>query len=366
MGDLMRLVTVLLIGALLMFAATGCDNDGNEEFNRYSDSIFDTFDTFVQFVAYAESEEEFREYFEHAHERLKELHQLFNIYHDYEGVNNIKTINDQAGIAPVEVEQEIIDLVLFGREWSEKTGGKVNIALGPVLEIWHYYREEALFDPSSAELPPMVRLQEAAEYTDIEKIIVDEEQSTVFLPEPEMSLDVGAVAKGYAMELVARELIDMGLEAAIISAGGNIKTIGQPKEADRDRWGVGIQDPDETVVSSGGDNLLDVIYLAEGSVDTSGDYQRYYRVNGDMYHHLIDPDTLMPANHYRAVTVVATDSAPADFMSSALFLVPFDESLALAEGKDQFEALWVFPDGEIKMTDGMQDYLQSYGATRQE
>ncbi|MGM0652095.1 MAG: FAD:protein FMN transferase [Bacillota bacterium] len=361
----MRLFTVLLIAVLLMFAA-GCYDNNNEQFNRYSDSMFDTFDTLIQFVAYAESEEEFREYFEHAHERLRELHRLFDVYHDYDGVNNIKTINDQAGIAPVEVEQEVIDLIFFAREWSEKTGGKVNIALGPVLEIWHYYREEALFDPSSAELPPMDRLQQAAEYTDIEKVIVDDDQNTVFLPVPEMSLDVGAVAKGYAMKLVARELIDIGLESAIISAGGNIKTIGQPKEADRDRWGVGIQDPDETVVSSGRDNLLDVIYIAEGSVDTSGDYQRYYRVNGEMYHHLIDPDTLMPANHYRAVTVVATESAPADFMSSALFLLPFDESLALAESLDQFEALWVMPDSEIKMTDGMPDLLQSYGATRAE
>lgn len=362
----MRITAFLLIIVMLIFTATGCDNDSNEDFNRYSDSIFDTFDTLVQFVAYAESEEEFREYFEHAHERLRELHRLFDIYHSYEGVNNIKTINDQAGVAPVEVEQEVIDLILFAREWSDKTGGNVNIALGPVLEIWHYYREEALFDPSSAELPPMERLQQAAEHTDIEKIKIDEELNTVFLPEPEMSLDVGAVAKGYAMEMVASELIDMGLEAAIISAGGNIKTIGQPKEDDRDRWGVGIQDPDETVVSSGGDNLLDVIYLAEGSVDTSGDYQRYYRVNGEMYHHLIDPDTLMPANHYRAVTVVATEPAPADFMSSALFLVPFEESLDIAESLEQFEALWVMPDGEVRLTDGMQDLLQSYGATRQE
>ncbi len=362
----MKLVTVLLIVPLLMFAAMGCEGDSNEHFNRYSDSIFDTFDTLVQFVAYAESEEEFGEYFEHAHERLTELHRLFDIYHTYDGVNNIKTINDQAGIAPVEVEQEVIDMIFFASKWSEKTGGKVNIALGPVLEIWHYHREEALFDPFSAELPPVERLQQAAEYTDIDKIVVDEEQNTVFLPEAEMSLDVGAVAKGYAMELVARELIDLGLQSAIISAGGNIKTIGQPKEADRDRWGVGIQDPGETVVSSGSDNLLDVIYLAEGSVDTSGDYQRYYRVDGEMYHHLIDPDTLMPANYYRAVTVVATEPAPADFMSSALFLVPFEESLDMAESMEQFEALWVMPDSEIRMTDGMQDLLQSYGATRSE
>ncbi len=361
----MKIITIAVLSLLLLVPA-GCTPEDEGRYDRYSETIFDTFDTLTQIVAYAEDEQEFRIYFDTIHSRLQELHKLYDIYHNYEGINNIKTINDYAGISPVEVEQEIIDLILFAKLWSEKTGGSVNIALGPVLEIWHYYREEALYDPENAELPPMDRLQDAARYTDLDQVIVDEEEKTIYLPDPEMSLDVGAVAKGYALELAVREAVAEGLESAIISAGGNVRMIGRPMDDERDLWGIGVQNPDAAVIAGGSENLIDVIYLGEGSVDTSGDYQRYYMVDGEMFHHLIDPETLMPAKHYRAVTVAASGSGPADFISSALFLVPFEESLALAESMDNIEALWVMPDGEIRISDGMEDLLQSRGATREQ
>ncbi len=353
------LITMLL---LLLLVPAGCAPGNETGYERYSQSIFDTFDTLVRVVAYTETEEEFDAHFDTIQSRLRHLHRLYDIYNSYEGVNNVKTINDNAGISPVTVDQEIIDLILFSIEWSEKTGGKVNIALGPVLEIWHTYREEALFDPEAAELPPMELLVEASGYTDLDQVIVDSENRTVFLPDSGMSLDVGAVAKGYALELVALQVIEDGLESAIISAGGNIRMIGRPFDGERDRWGIGVQDPDASVVG-GNDNLLDIIYLGEGSVDTSGDYQRFYIVDGELAHHIIDPDTLMPASHYRAVTVYAIGSGPADFMSTALFLLPFDESQALVESLDNFEALWVMPDGEVHTTEGMREVLRSHGAT---
>ncbi len=364
-GDAMKTVTLLII-ALWLLVVAGCTTDESSQYRRYQDSIFDTFDTLIQVVAYAENEEEFRTYFDTTHEHLLRLHKLYDIYNSYDGINNIKTINDNAGISPVVVDRDIIELILFSRQWSEKTGGSVNIALGPVLEIWHYYREEALYDPENAELPPMARLREAEKHTDLSQVIVDEEKNTVFLPEEAMSLDVGAVAKGFALELVANKLVEEGLESAIISAGGNIRMIGRPMDEERDLWGVGVQNPDTSVISGGSDNLLDVIYIADGSIDTSGDYQRYFKIDGEMFHHLIDPETLMPASHYRAVTVVASGSGPADFISTALFLVPYEESLALVQSLDGFEALWVMHDGEVRTTAGMRSLLQSEGAGRQE
>lgn len=362
MGDMMKYKLLIIITVLIMLLVSGCDGSGQGSYNRYTESIFDTFDTLVQVVIYAENEEQFRSYFDTTHERLKELHRLYDIYNSYDGINNVKTINDNAGIRPVEVDQEVIDLILFATDWSEKTGNRVNIALGPVLEIWHHYRQEALFDPENAQLPPMEDLLEANQYTDLNRVLVDEENMTVFLPERGMSLDVGAVAKGYALQLVVDELIESGLKSAIFSAGGNIRTVGSPKDGERDRWGIGVRDPDASVMA-GTDDLLDVIYLENGSVDTSGDYQRYYIVDGELAHHIIDPDTLMPANYYRAVTVVANGSGPADFMSTALFLLPYEESLALVESLIDFEALWVMPDGEIRTTEGMEQMLRSHGAT---
>jgi FAD:protein FMN transferase len=354
---------VLTVMALPVVA--GCNLLAGTGYKSYSDTFFDTFNTLVQFSAYTESEDQFRLYFDHVQSRLQELHRYYDIYNTYEGINNVKTINDQAGIAPVKVEQEIIDLILFAKDWSDKTGGSTNIALGPVLKIWHRYREDGLFDPASAALPELEELREAARYTDLDQVLVDLNAKTVYLPDRRMSLDVGAVAKGYAVQLVADELKAMGLESAIISAGGNVSLIGKPLDGNRDLWGVGIQNPDQSIVGSS-DNLLDVLYLADAAVVSSGDYQRFYVVEDQVIHHIIDPVTLMPATYYRAVTVVAWDSGVADFLSTELFLLPPDRSLQLAESLKGVEALWVMPDGSLVITEGMEKLLRSEGATNQE
>ncbi len=355
---------LIVLAALAIPALAGCTLPRGTGYKSYSDSFFDTFNTLVQFSAYTESEEEFRLYFDHVHSRLQELHRYYDIYNTYDGINNLKTINDQAGVAPVKVDREIIDLLLFAREWSDRTAGSTNIALGPVLKIWHRYREEGLYDPASAKLPRMEELREAFRFTDLDQVMVDPDANTVFLPDPRMSLDVGAVAKGYAVELVADEIRAMGLESAVISAGGNVSLIGKPLDGKRGLWGVGIQSPDKSIAGSN-DNLLDVLFLSDAAVVSSGDYQRFYVVDDQVIHHIIDPVTLMPAVYYRAVTVVAEDSGVADFLSTELFLLPPAQSLQLASGLNGVEALWVMPDGSLVVTEGMKNLLRSEGATNQ-
>jgi len=358
-----RLFPVLLIIFLQLIFFTGCQAEPTPtEYTKYSDSFFDTFDTLTRVVAYTKTEEEFNTYFNKIHERFSELHKLYDKYNDYEGINNIKTINDNAGIKPIKVEKEIIDLILFSKEWYAKTNGKTNIAMGPVLNIWHDYREEGMYDPSKAKIPPMEDLKEAAEFTDIDKVIVDNEASTVYLPDKRMKLDVGAVAKGFATEIVAQEIMDAGLESGIISAGGNVRVLGKPLDGIRERWGIGIQNPDKEVITDG-DNLLDIVFINNASVVSSGDYQRYYIVDGEIMHHLIDPDTLMPGKYYRAVTVISEDAGLADILSTAVFLMPYQEGRQLVEGLDGVEALWVMYDGSVEATDGMKKIMKSHGAT---
>ncbi len=330
------------------------------KYEKYTDSFFDTFDTVVVVVAYNRSQEEFDSYFNRIHQRFRELHKLYDIYHEYPGLNNIKTINDHAGIKPVKVDREIIDLILFAKELYRKTAGKTNIAMGAVLRIWHDYREAGRLDPQAAELPPIEELREALTHTDIDKVIIDLESSTVYLADSQMSLDVGALAKGYAAELVMREMAALGLKSAMISAGGNIRAVGKPLDGVRERWGVGIQDPRQSIFSE--DGLLDVVFINDGAVVSSGDYQRYYVVDGKRYHHLIDPETLMPAEHYRSVTVVGQDSGVADYLSTELFLLPWPESRVLAEQLG-VEALWVMPDGTIETTEGLRRIMRSRGAS---
>ncbi|TDT46056.1 FAD:protein FMN transferase [Fonticella tunisiensis] len=356
-----RIVAGFLAVLLTVLFFAGCKKETKSEYTKYSGTFFDTFDTMTMVVAYTKSEQEFNYYFEKIHERFEQLHKLYDIYNDYEGINNIKTINDNAGIKPVKVDKEIIELILFAKDWYKRTGGVTNIAMGPVLSIWHDYREAGKDDPENAKLPPMEKLKNAAKYTDIDKVIVDTKNSTVYLSDKRMSLDVGAIAKGYATEIVAKEIMAEGLKSGIISAGGNVRVLGKPLDGVRERWGIGIQNPDKSIVSD--DSNLDTVFLNNESVVTSGDYQRYYIVNGKVYHHLIDPKTLMPGEYYHSVTVVAQDSGVADFLSTTLFLLPYEKSRALVESLNGVEALWVMPDGKIEATDGMKKIMKSYGAT---
>lgn len=352
----MEKITILVLIVVLL---TSCSKETNKQ-EKFNYTFYDTFDTVTEIIAYTNSEEEFNRYMETAHNRFKELHKLYDKYNEYDGLNNIKTINDNAGIKPVKVQDEIFDMIEFSLEWYEKTGGETNIALGPVVDIWKEYTEKALEDPKKASIPSMDDLQKAAKYTDIDKIILNKEEKTVFLEDKNMSLDVGSVAKGYATEIVASELERDGLKSAIISAGGNIRTIGKPVERDREKWGVGIQNPDENLIKVG--NLLDTVYTTDMSVVSSGDYQRYYFVDNKRIHHIIDPKTLMPGDYYRAVTIVTPHSGLADFLSTSIFLLPYEESKKLVESLDDVEALWVFKNGDIKFTDGMKNLLASQGA----
>lgn len=360
-GRAVRHIAAVVAVILLASALVGCQGMSGK-YSKHSDSLFDVFNTLITVVAYTRSEQEFDSCFATMRGRFRELHQLYDIYNDYQGINNVKTINDNAGVQPVKVDSEIIDLLLFAKDWYRRTGGKTNVAMGAVLKIWHDYREQGQSDPENAKLPPLEDLREAEKHTDIDKVIVDTENSTVYLADPEMSLDVGAVAKGYATEIVASEMAEAGLKSALISSGGNIRAIGKPLDGVRERWGVGIQNPDESIVPDER-NVLDVIFINDSSVASSGDYMRYYVVNGRVLHHIIDPATLMPADYYRAVTVMTAHAGVADFLSTTLFLLPFEQSRALAESLDGVEAVWVMPDGEVKATDGMKAIMRSQGAS---
>ena len=171
-----------------------------QELARYQASFLDVFDTKTDIVGYSTSEEAFTEQVTLIKEKLEYYHKLYDIYNEYEGINNIKTINDHAGIEPVEVSQEIIDLLLFSKEMYEKTNGQMNIAMGSVLEIWHNYRDAGIHDPQNASIPLMEDLQAASAYCDINQIVIDEEAKTVYLMDEYMSIDVGSIGKGYARD----------------------------------------------------------------------------------------------------------------------------------------------------------------------
>ena len=326
---------------------------GGIEKTRYESEFLELFDTITKIVAYTDSKEEFTKYSQLIYDNLKEYHELYDIYNDYPGINNIKTINDNAGIKPVKVDKKIINLLLFAREWYKNTDGEINVAFGAVLKIWHIYRTEGIEDEANAALPKMDKLQEAAKHTDINKLIIDEANSTVFLEDPEMSLDVGAIGKGYATEQVSQIAIKNGFTSGLISVGGNVRAIGN-KGVDNKLWNLGIQNPDKESDKSN----ISIVYLTDLSLVSSGDYERYYTVNGKNYHHIIDSDTLFPSVYFSEVTIICKDSGMADVLSTAIFNMPFEKGLKFINDLPDTEALWVMKNGEIRYSDNFKKFIK--------
>lgn len=343
-----KLTAVILIISLVISLAA-C---AKQEKKRYEAEFILLFDTVTQIVGYTSTEEEFAAQAALIYEALKEYHQLYDIYNNYDGINNIKTVNDQAGVAPVKVDQRIIDLLLFSREAYELTDGKVNAAYGAVLKIWHDYRDAGIEDPEKAALPDLAELQEAAGHTDFEKVIIDEENSTVYLPDPDMSLDVGAIAKGYATEQVGRLAEENGMTSGLLSVGGNVRAIGYKDDGKNSPWKVGIQNP----IDENGEDI-NKIRLTDSSLVTSGIYERYYIVNDKRYHHIINPETLYPAEYFVAITVLCGDSGLADALSTSIFNMPYEQGVALIESLPDTEALWVFHNGQVKTSSGFHEFI---------
>ncbi len=264
---------------------------------------------------------------------------------------NLCTINELVNgqHRTVKVDQRIIDMLLYAKEMYTLTDGNLNIAMGSVLSLWHDYRTIGMDDFANASLPPMEKLIEAAKHTDIDKMVIDKENCTVTLTDPLMKLDVGAIAKGYATEQIARYLEEKGITGYILNVGGNVRAIGT--KPDGELWTVGVE-------NSTGDDYLAYLKLDGLSVVTSGSYQRYYVVDGKRYHHIIHPETLMPAEGFVSVSVVCKNSGLGDAFSTSLFCMTLEEGKKLVEATDGVEAIWVTDDGKQITSSGWSKHLK--------
>ena len=343
----MKRVFAAVMALCLLLSGCAVPRQAADTTKQYTATFLTLFDTVTTIIGRAESEDAFQKQAQAIHDDLLYYHELFDIYNEYDGVNNLKTVNDNAGIAPVKVDSAIIALLKDCRTYYELTGGKVNVAMGSVLRLWHEARKEGINDPAHARLPETAALEEAAEHCSFDSVIIDEAASTVYLSDPDASLDVGAVAKGWSAQRVA----ESAPQGMLISVGGNVCATG-PKLTDGTPWVIGIQDPDQP------DKNLHTVFVKEGCVVTSGDYQRAYMVDGKRYHHIIDPETRMPSAWWRSVSVIGADSGLGDALSTALFLMDREEGLALAQ-RCGVQVLWVDPAGEEYMTSGFEEIMRT-------
>ena len=353
---LKRIAGVFLSTLLFLSLFTSCADKSNisgetEDKKKFSTTYLDYFDTVSVIVGFDIDEEAFNQKCEFIKEQLSEYNKLYDIYKNYEGVNNIRTINQNAGLKPIKVDTRIIELLEFCKGVYELTDGQVNVAFGSVLSIWHNYRTRGIDQPETASLPTQEELNEAAKHTDFSKVKIDNENSTVYLEDKDMSLDVGAVAKGYATEQIAKMLIEKGITNYTLNIGGNIRTIGS--KADGSYWTAAVTNPD---TESDNPSIM-TVKLSGQSFVTSGSYQRYFEVDGKRYHHIIDTKTLFPKNNFTSVSVLTNDSGLADALSTALFNMSYEEGKKIISSLEGVEALWVTDTYEFLYSDGFKDIV---------
>lgn len=305
----------------------------------YTETWLDLFDTAANVQGYAESEAAWDAQAAALLADLQRYNELFDIYAHHDGVVDLYDVNAGAAAAPVAVGDELYTFL----DWCKNTAcpatdGATNIAAGAVLRLWHDARE------SDAPAPPDdAALAEALQHIDLDDLVLDPDAQTVYFADPALQLDVGAVAKGYAVEHAAQAAEARGLQSALLNVGGDVRAIGTKPGGQR--WTAGVENPWE----SSGSPVATLSMAPGSSLVISGDYQRYFEYDGVRYAHLIDLTTGQPARYCNSVAVYAEDAQGdlADALSTGLFCLPQADGLALINAADGMAALWMNTDQSL-------------------
>lgn len=260
-------------------------------------------------------------------------------------INNAETseimaLNAASGKNEVKLTPDTFSVVEKGKYYSELSKGKFDITIGPIVKLWNIGTEYAA-------VPEKGELSEAVKLVDYKKLILNKENLTAKLEEAGMKVDLGAIAKGYSADEVARILKENGVEHAIINLGGNVLAIGGNPNGNP--WRIGIQDP----FNPRGE-FLGVVPIKDKTVVTSGVYERYFEENGKRYHHILDPATGYPTdNNLYSVSIITDKSIDGDGLSTTTLLLGLEDGMKLIESLDNVEAIFITNDKKVYVTSGL-------------
>lgn len=324
----MKKLKILVIIMLLII--TGCTNKEKEyKMNLYY------MDTYIYIDFFCDNNTKAENIKKDIDNIYKEYHQLSDRYNSYEGITNLYYIyNNNSKEKEITLDSKLYDLLSYSLKFQEKTTNKFNIEIGNIIDIWKKYRDKGEGIPSNKEL------QSAKKTNHI--VLLDNNKILNNHP----NIDLGAISKGYTTEIVGKYLESNGINKYLINAGGNVK-VGIPNK--KDKYSIGIKSPNKD------DSLLTIVKGKNISVITSGSYERNYTYNDKIYSHIIDPSTLYPAEYMKSVTVITSDSALGDALSTTLFLMPIEEGKELIK-EYNVEAIWVTNDDQIIRSEGFSNY----------
>ncbi|WP_088548088.1 FAD:protein FMN transferase [Paenibacillus aquistagni] len=339
-----RVSTALIVAISIVLLFSGCANKSETKdtaskpsnIKQQSYFIFDTIVTVKIYDAKA-SDQDFEqikglmETIDKQMSRTKEGSELYNL-------------NQHAGKGPFKVSEEVFQVIETALDYAEKTNGRFEPTIGPLVDLWNIGHE-------NAKVPKQADIDEKLKLVDYKKVKLDKENLTVELEQPGMVVDLGSIGKGYAADVIAKYIRDQGYTSAIIDLGGNIFAVGE-KPGGLD-WTIGVQDPDETR-----GNQIGQAKVKDRTIVTSGVYERYFVENGKHYHHILDPKTGYPVeNKLNSVTIVTEKSTDADALSTSLFSLGLEEGLRFIETKPEAEAIFITTDHKVYTSSGIQKYF---------
>ncbi len=268
---------------------------------------------------------------------LEELQRIEDLMTDWREESPLSAINRAAGQDPVPTSREIVDVLLESVRVSDLTGGKFDATYAGAGRLWD-------FASAHPALPDPEAVRAGVARVDYRRMEIDPEACTVFLPEAGMRLGLGGIAKGYAVDRAASMIRSHGFRDFAVKAGGDMVVRGR---RDGRLWWIGVRHPRRH------DENIAILPVSNVAVSTSGDYERYFDLDGKRYCHILDPDTGWPVDHCQAVTILAKESIRADGLSTGVFVLGPERGMALIESLPDVEGMIIDAQGGIHVSSGL-------------
>lgn len=329
-------LSLFLSLVLVFLAACGASEEENTILETPYEQTEFLMGTYVSLRVYDEGKEEA---IEEAFGRIAELADKITVN---EPGSEMDKVNQAAGEAPVSVSDDVYPLIQTAAEYSKISSSGFDYAVGPVTDLWRIGFDDA-------RVPEPEEIEAVLPLVDHEKVELNDEDQSVFLSEPGMLLDLGAIAKGYIADEVTAVFKDHGITTAIMDLGGNVVIMGDSPTRDTGGFNVGVQDPFDSRGAYVGS-----INLTDKSIVTSGIYERYIEQDGEIYHHLMNPETGYPfENELASVTIVSDLSVAGDALSTVVFGFGLSEGLDYVNAQEDVEGIFITKDREVFLSDGL-------------
>lgn len=263
---------------------------------------------------------------------IAEISRIENLISDWKPTSQVSEVNQNAGIRPVKVDREVLELTRRALHFSEITKGGFDISFAAMDRIWK-------FDGSITEMPSAEAIKKSVEKVGYKNIILDSVNSTIFLKLKGMKIGFGALGEGYATDKCRAMMLAKGIQAGIINGSGDMSTWG--KQPNGKPWNIGITNPFDT------DKIVAVVPINNGAVTTSGNYEKFVVFDGKRYSHIINPATGYPATGLCSVTVLGPNAETANGLSTSLMVLGKMQGLLLLEQFPDYSCLMITDDGKV-------------------